>query len=67
MSIRALALDLYRAQQEVDRLDQQLAAASPGDRDGIAEELRQAREHLRLLRRMMDGEKEPKDFRRKFE
>lgn len=67
MSIRALALDLYRAQQEVDRLEGELAAATLAGRECNDQELRQAREHLRLLRRMMDGEKEPKDFRRKFE
>lgn len=67
MSIRALALDLYKAQQQIDLLEKQLAAAAPASRDALVEELRQARANWSLLRKMMDGEKEPLGFRRKFE
>ncbi|MBB5349358.1 hypothetical protein JWG42_12980 [Desulfoprunum benzoelyticum] len=58
MSIRHLALDLYRAQQKVDKLEKALAAASPRELAAVEDELRVARADLQLLRKMLDGEKE---------
>jgi hypothetical protein len=58
MSIRHLALELYRAQQKVDKLEKALAAALPTELAAVEEELRVARAELRLLRKMLDGEKE---------
>ncbi|KGO35197.1 MAG: hypothetical protein WBN83_09880 [Desulfoprunum sp.] len=58
MSIRHLALDLYRAQQKVDKLEKALAAALPREPAPLEEELRVARAELRMLRKMLDGEKE---------
>ena len=58
MSIRHLALDLYRAQQKVDKLEKALAAAPPREVAAVEEELRRARAELQLLRKMLDGEKE---------
>jgi len=66
MSIRALALDLYRAQQAVDKLQKALSAAAPAEKDGIAGELRAAQKELEMLRKMLEGRKESGSFRKKF-
>mgnify|MGYP001202571705 CR=1 FL=1 len=58
MSIRHLALDLYRAQQKVDKLEKARAAAPPPELAAVEEDLRVARADLQLLRKMLDGEKE---------
>jgi len=58
MSIRHLALDLYRAQQKVDKLEKARAAAAPREQAAVEEDLRVARAELQLLRKMLDGEKE---------
>lgn len=66
MSIRALALDLYKAQQQVERLQKALSVAAPAEKDGVAQELRAAQYELKILRKMLDGEKESGSFRKKF-
>jgi hypothetical protein len=58
MSIRALALELYRAQQAVDTLQKALEKAPPAERDGLTQELRVARKELEMLRKMLEGRKE---------
>lgn len=67
MSIRGLALDLYRAQQKVDHLEKELQVRPPEEHDALREELRHAKAEWQLLRKMLDGEKEPHSFRRKFQ
>lgn len=62
MSIRLLAIELYKAQQKVHTLQDQFEQASRGSRDKIRNELRVAEAELNQLRRMMDGEKEPSAF-----
>lgn len=66
MSIRALAQDLYKARQEVERLQKILQEADPGESDGITQELRAAQKELEILRKMLDGEKESGSFRKRF-
>ena len=66
MSIRALALDLYKAQQAVDKLQKALNGAAPAEKEGIARELRSAQKELEMLRRMLEGRKESGSFRKKF-
>ncbi len=62
MSIKALALDLYRAQQEVDQLEKALEESLPTDQEEAQrekkEKLRIARAEYRMIRKMLDGEKE---------
>lgn len=61
MSIKHLALDLYRAQQKVERLEKAIAASTagaPGELADLEEELRGAKAEWRMLRKMLDGEKE---------
>ena len=62
MSIRALATELYKAQQRVHRLQDRLEKASVSDRDVLRHELRLAQAACSQLRRLMDGEKEPSPF-----
>ena len=66
MSIRALAKDLYRAQQNFDRLTRAHESAAPEERQALARELKIAEKELLMLRRMLDGEKESGKFRKKF-
>jgi len=58
MSIKHLALDLYRAQQNVERLEKAIAAALPNEPAPLLEELRGAKAEWQMLRKMLDGEKE---------
>ena len=66
MSIRALAKDLYRAQQNFDRLKTVYESAAPAERQALAQELNLAEKELQMLRRMLEGEKESGEFRKKF-
>lgn len=66
MSIRFIAVDLYRAQQKVDRLGKALAQAGLNEQDALRLELQEAEEELRQLRRILDGAKEPLPFRTSF-
>ena len=63
MSIKALALELYRSQQRVAALEKELAAATFDKQDGLREELRMATAELHQLRKMLDGAKTPSPFR----
>ncbi len=66
MSIRALARDLYRAQQNVERLEKLLGKASLAETEDIRDELRGAKAEHAMMRKMMNGEKESSEFRKKF-
>ncbi len=66
MSIRALARDLYKAQQRVDRIKKAMEQAGPGQGSKLETELRFALKELELLRKMLDGEKESGEFRKRF-
>jgi hypothetical protein len=58
MSIRLLAIDLYRLQGEVEKLEKALAAATAEDRGRLTERLRQARAERNHLRGVLDGQKD---------
>ena len=58
MSIKALALELYRAQQKVSAREKELEDAALGERDAVRRTLDEARREYSMLRKMMDGEKE---------
>ncbi|MBC8207983.1 MAG: hypothetical protein H8E79_02300 [Desulfobulbaceae bacterium] len=58
MSIRALTLELYKAQQKVSLLEKDLETTPLANRDGIKNKLREARAEWAILRKMLDGEKE---------
>ena len=62
MSIRAIAIELYRAQQKVARLEKELELAAPGEEAPLKDELRVARLELRQMRTMLDGAKVESPF-----
>lgn len=66
MSIRAIARDMYKAQQNVNKLESEMETASLTEQDVLRGELRQAKAELQMLRRILDGEKESSSFRKKF-
>ena len=66
MSIRALALDLYRAKQAADELELAHQNGSEAEKAALAQNLKAAQQELQLLRRMLDGEKESGPFRERF-
>lgn len=66
MSIRALALELYRAQKKVAELKKIIEAAGNGAVEKFNQELREAEKEMTMLRKMLDGEKESGDFRKRF-
>ena len=57
MSIKLLAIELYRAQQNVGHLEAQLEAAPLHASEGVREELRQAQAELEQLRKMLNDKK----------
>lgn len=67
MSIRAIARDLYKAQQKFDALQKKFNSAAVSEKVAVGVELEIARKELELLRRMLDGEKESGDFRKRFD
>jgi uncharacterized protein (DUF3084 family) len=56
MSIKLLARDLYRLQKEVERLEENLAAAPMEERNRIKEALRKVRAEKERVRRALDGQ-----------
>lgn len=62
MSIKALAIELYKAQKKVHRLQDRLEEASSAEKEELRYELKGAEAELNQLRRMLDGEKEPSPF-----
>jgi len=66
MSIRALAVDLYKAQQKVNQLEKAIDEAAAAEKNVLNQELTVAKKELEMLRKMLDGEKESGDFRKRF-
>ena len=58
MSIRLLAKDLYRLQQEVARLEKELANAPLDQHEELQARLRSARIERDRLRSTLDGQKD---------
>ncbi|WP_136799206.1 MULTISPECIES: hypothetical protein [Desulfosediminicola] len=67
MSIKAIARDLYRAQQKVNEIEKKMETAGLAEQDNLRGELRVASNEFNILKRMLDGEKESSDFRKKFQ
>ena len=64
MTIRMIAKDLYRLQQEVEELEATLEATPFDKRDEIREKLRKARAERDKMRKILDGAKEPPPYRK---
>ena len=56
--LKALAKDLYRAQQKVHRLQEQLENAPLSEKEAIRRELRGATAECTQLRRLVEAKKE---------
>lgn len=63
MSIRLIAVDLYKAQKRVHQLEARLAEAAINEKDAIREELREAEAELKQLRNILEGAKSPLPFK----
>lgn len=66
MVIKSLATDLYRAQQNVHRLQEELENAELGKKDSLRKELQAATAERDQLRRMVDAKKEKPLYRTSF-
>lgn len=64
MSVRMIARDLYRLQQEVDRLESQLKACPAAKREEVEDELRKAKAERDRVKRMLEGTKEDPPYRK---
>jgi len=58
MSIRLIAIELYRCQQEVDRLEKELERVPLLEKDAVRERLRKAIAARNRMRDMLDGQKD---------
>ncbi len=56
MTIRGIAKDLYRLQQEVARLQKQLESASRAKQTDMEHQLRKVKAEHDRLRRILDGQ-----------
>ncbi|MDD3813760.1 MAG: hypothetical protein PHZ02_03860 [Desulfocapsaceae bacterium] len=62
MSIKLLAIELYRAQQNVARLEEKLEALPLHANTDLREELRQSQAELQQLRKMLEDKKTSSSF-----
>ena len=66
MSIKALALELYRAQQKVDKIRKLIEKEPYEQREILKGDLKAAEQEHQMLRKMLDGRKESGSFKKKF-
>jgi len=66
MSLRDLARELYRAQQQVERLEKLLLSATPEEEMTIRNELQEARDERRQMQKIIDGRKDFSPLPRRF-
>lgn len=66
MSIKLLAVELYRAQQKVDSIQKEIEKADYKEQESLKSELRVAGKELQMLRKMLDGKKESGSLGKKF-
>ncbi len=66
MSIKLLAVELYRAQQKVDSIQKEIEKADYKEQESLKSELKVARKEWQMLRKMLDGKKESGSFNKKF-
>lgn len=64
MSIRMIARDLYRLQQEVEELERELDAVPLEKKEGIRDRLRKVKAERDRMRRALEGTKEPPPYRK---
>jgi peptidoglycan hydrolase CwlO-like protein len=59
-----IARDLYRLQQEVDRLESQLRACAQEKRGELEDQLRKSKAERDRVKRMIEGSKEEPVYRK---
>jgi molecular chaperone GrpE (heat shock protein) len=59
-----IARDLYRLQQEVEKLEKEIKAAPYEKRVALEDQLRKVRAERNRLRRILEGSKEPPLYRK---
>ena len=64
MPIRMIAQDLYRLQQEVEKLESQLETLPYDQREDLKERLRKTRAERDRMRKILEGNKEPPAYRK---
>lgn len=57
MSIRMIAKELYRLQQDLDHLENLEKSASPEQREGLKDRIRRMKSERDLIRRALEGKK----------
>ena len=62
MSIRMIAKELYRLQQEVEKLLSEIESAPFHEREAMKDRLRTRKAERDRMRKMLDGEKAPPPF-----
>ena len=62
MSIRLIAKDLYRLQQEVESLEKRLASASFEQQEKIRDQLRKLKAERNRMRNALEGSKDPPTY-----
>ena len=58
-----IAKELYDLQQEVEKLEAEIASAPPDEREAMRERLRRLKAERDRMRKVLDGEKVPPSFR----
>jgi len=66
MSIKALALELYRARQKVDMIEKELELQSGKEQETLKNALKTAQKEWQMLRKMLDGRKESGSFQKRL-
>ncbi len=56
MTIREIAKDLYRLQQQVQKLEKELEDTPPEKHSAIEQKLRKAKAERERMRRILDGQ-----------
>jgi len=59
MSIRLIAQELYRFQQEVEKLEDQVRSAPHEKQEALKDRLRKLKAERDRMRRVLEGAKEP--------
>lgn len=57
MSLRAIAIEVYKCQSKVHKLQDQLERAAADEKSDLQDQLRQAKAELKILKNMIEGRK----------
>ena len=63
MSIQLIARDLYRLEQEVEKLEKEMDRAPLEGRQELKDQLRKVKADRNKMRRILEGAKEPSPYR----